>query len=546
MVPGAGGGSVGVGMEGQAGSPVDNAILEASPVTKLRLLTQVEYRNSVARLLQGVETETLGLPDDSHVKSFSTVGGSLATVNQVAGEEYEAASQALAREVFNDPERWPALVGCEPQADLGDACVESFVRSFGRQAFRRDLTEEEAAQWIDVARAAAILAGDPATGLATATAGILQSPNFLYRVEHAVPDVELGRIRFDGESMATRLAYLLTGTGPEGWLLDAAAAGELDDAEGVRAAAEQLLAEEHAAEFASDFFLELTELWQVLELERPEEIFPGVDELRGPLLEETKRWLSDVVLAPGADVRTFFDSDTTFVDATLADFYGVSMPGNGFQPTEGFQQVSLDPSTGRAGILGKAGFLFAHSSPDSTNPTKRGKFIIEQFKCIEVPPVPADLMVTVPKAEEGEVVTTRELFEERHRVDATCVTCHSLMDPFGFALEHFDAIGRYRETENGLPINAASEFQGVAFDGAAELGTALRDAPDTAACFVEHLYRYANGTPDLRADEELIQELTALLSERSYVWRDLLVEFAASDAFTSLAPSVGAPSMTQE
>jgi hypothetical protein len=285
----------------------------------------------------------------------------------------------------------------------------------------------------------------------------------------------------------------------------------------------------------SEFFIELTELWQVLQLERSAEVFPGVDELRAPMLEESKRWLTDVVLAPGADVRTFFDSNTTFVDDTLAEFY--ELPAQGFgQETEGFREVTLGPETGRAGILGKAGFLLAHSSPDSTNPTKRGKFIIEQFKCLEVPPVPADLMVSVPKPEEGEVVTTRELFEERHRVDATCVTCHTLMDPFGFALEHFDAVGRYRETENGLPINAASEFQGVSFDGAIELGAMLRDDAGTAACFVEHLYRYANGTPESEADLALLEGLVNTLAERNYVWRDLVVDFAASDAFTSLAP----------
>jgi hypothetical protein len=541
-----GGGGTAAGLAGQGGMPVDPAIFTATPVTKLRLLTAIEYKNSVGRLLEGAETATLLLPADNYVKSFTTVGGGLATVNEVAGENYEVASQALAKEVFSDPERWQALVGCNPQADLADACVETFLRTFGRRAFRRELTEEEASQWIDVARTAATLSEDPATGLATAISGILQSPNFLYRVEHAIPDLELGRIRFDGPSMATRLAFLFTGSTPEDWLLDAAAAGELDTAEGIRAAAEQLLAQGDSTAFMSEFFIELTELWQVLELERSAEQFPGVDDLRASMLEETRRFVRDVVLAPQADVRSFFDSQTTFVDSALAEFYGLQGQGAGFQQAEGFQEVQLGVETGRAGILGKAGFVFAHSSPDSTNPTKRGKFIVEQFQCISVPPVPADLMVQRPVAEEGEAVTTRQLFEEQHRVDATCVTCHSLMDPFGFALEHFDAIGRYRETENGLPINAATEFNGVPFDGAVELGAVLRDNAATTECFVENLYRYANGTPESETDEVLIEELVASLSEGGYVWRDLLVDFAASNAFTSLAPTPEAPPAVEE
>lgn len=543
MGPDAGAGGSG-GNEGAGGAPVDPAIYDASPITTLRLLTQREYKNSVAQLLGGVDTTELKLPDDEPVAGFSTVGAAAVTVNETAGEAYEEAGRTLTLEVFSDAERWPALVGCEPQPDLSDSCVETYVRAFGRRAFRRELTEEEAQQWVDVARNAATLSEDAATGLATATWGILQSPNFLYRLEHAEPDLELGRIKFDAASMATRLAYLTTGTTPDEWLLDAAAAGELDTEEGIRSAATQLMAQEASGEFASEFFVELTEVWQVLRVERDPEVFPGVEELRASMLEEVRRWLGQVVLAPEADVRSFFDSNTTFVDDPLAEFYGLPSSGEGAQPGGGvpdFQEVQLSLDTGRAGILGKAAFLMSHSSPDSSNPTRRGKFILHQFNCLTVRPPPADLMVAIPKSPEGQgAKTTRQLFEEQHRVDPTCVTCHELMDPFGFALEHFDAVGRYRETENGLPINATGEFQGAAFDGAVELGTVLRDSDATLRCFVENLYRYGNGVVDGKADAALIEELVGSLADRNYVWRDMLIDFAASDAFTSLAPTTKA------
>lgn len=510
-------------------------ILEALPVTQMRLLTRGEYKNTVSDLLQ-VDPSELVLPDDTPIAGFGTVGAKAVTVNEVAAESYEKASQAIAISTFSDAARWEQVVGCQPQADLSDSCVDSYVRSFGRRAFRRVLTDEEVSTWVNLARQAATSGEEPSAelGLAAATAGILQSPNFLYRVEDAAPDLELGRIRFDGLSMASRLSYLITGSAPSDELLDAALAGELDDAEGVRTAAMQMLP--NASEHMVEFFTELTQLELARKVERNPELFPGVDdELRSAMVEETERWLSEVVLAPGSDFREFFTSRTTFVNQQLAQYYGLPQGG------ADFQRVTLGDETGRAGIMGKAGFLMAHSSPDSSNPTRRGNFILKSFVCIDVPLPPADLVVTVPKADEEEgPKTTRQLFEA-HAIDVSCVGCHQVMDPYGFALEHFDAAGRYRETEEGLEIDAKASLAGDTFDGAIELGEVLRRHANVSECFVKNFYRYANGTADDKVDAELIGALAAGLEQNGFVWRDLLLDFATSDAFTSLAPSVGIP-----
>jgi hypothetical protein len=517
-------------------------ILEAEPVTQAKLLTRAEYRNTVAALLQADASE-LVLPEDTLIAGFATVGSKVITVNEVAAEDYEKASQALTAAVFSDDQRWQALVGCEPQADLSDACVDTYVRDFGRRAFRRALTEEEVETWVGLARTAATSGDEPnaALGLAAATAGMLQSPNFLYRVESATPDLTLGRIKFDGQSMATRLAYLLTGSGPDDALLDSAAEGALDTEEGVRQAATDLASRPGAIQHMVEFFAELTQVDMAKNVERNEEQFPDLDEeLRASMVQETRQWLEQVVLAPGADFREFFTSPTTFVDQRLAEFYGLSNAQD-----DGFSEVQLGAQTGRAGILGKAGFLMAHSSADSSNPTRRGNYIVKNFTCIDIP-LPKDIMITFPEQEEGEgPKTTRQLFET-HAIDATCVTCHSIMDPFGFALEHFDPVGQYRETENGLPIDAEATFQGVTFDGALEAGQALFDNEKTTGCFVKNFYRYANGTEDGLTDSELITNIANDLAQNGYVWRDMLVEFATSDAFTSLAASVGIPKAAEE
>ncbi len=516
---------------------VDPAIFDATPKTQLRLLTQLEYRNTVS-FLMGVEwadVEALSLPDDLLVAGFGSVGAALWIPNDAAVQQYETASQVLAQMVFADEERWQAFVGCIPQPDLGDACVEDYVRRFGRRAFRRDLTEEEVTQWTEVARNAAAASDEPSavSGLATFTSGLLQSPNFLYRVEHAVPDLELGRIKFDSPSMATRVAYLASATTPDDALLDAAAAGELNTPQQIRTAFEERLASPAAIAHMPEFFTELAQLRRTLTLAKSLELFPELDdELRASMLEETQRWLANEVLAPKADVRSFFNSTTTFVDARLAEFYGVP------EPSEPFEAVNLGPETDRSGILGKAAFLFVQSSSDRSNLVRRGYYIRKYLLCDPPPPPPAGLTVSVPEpvVDDGPK-TTRQLMEQ-HLNDAMCIACHAGIDPLGYALEHFDAIGQYRETENGLPIDATGEFRGYSFDGAVELGQVLHDLPSMPTCLVTNFYRYANGIADETPDLAQIAALAATLTDVGYVWRNYLVDFATSDAFTSLPASV--------
>jgi hypothetical protein len=179
----------------------------------------------------------------------------------------------------------------------------------------------------------------------------------------------------------------------------------------------------------------------------------------------------------------------------------------------------------------------AHSSASSSNPARRGHFIVTSLMCRTVSPPPAGLVVTIPQPEEGDApMTTRQLFEGQHRSDPSCAACHLVIDPPGFALEHFDANGRYRETENGLPIDASGEFAGGTFDDAIGLGELLRSSAEASACFVKNFYRYANGTADVQADETLIAELTTAFADRGYVWRELIADFAASTAFNSVSP----------
>jgi len=522
---GSGNGSAGTAAGGVGGAEVP----KVSGGRKLRVLTQAEYKNALTDLL-GTISAPLDLPADTSVAGFVSIGASEITVSPAAVTLYENASRAATAEVFGDAPRWQKLVGCQPKADLSDECLVRFIRGFGKRAYRRDLTDAEVERWSQVGRAAAQLPGASAEqALAAVTSGLLQSLNFLYRVESNELDASSGRLKYDGLSMATRLAFLLTGRPPSDALLAAAATGQLDTADGVKAAAAPLLKDASAVDRMAEFFTELSQASLVSVVQKSPELFPNFNPaLQRSMLQATQLFIQKIVLAPGADVRTFYDSNQTFVDAALAPIYGVSAPASGFV------QLELGPETGRAGILGQAAVIAGHSQADYTSPARRGVFILQSLLC-ESPPTPP-LGVNTTLVTDGSDLTTRQKLEQQV-ANPACQACHQLFDPLGFALEHFDSIGQYRATERGLAIDATGSFGGAAFDGVAELGAALRRNPQAVACLVSNLYRDANGRADAQADSAQIDALKQTLASNGYVWRDLIAEFVASDAFRS-APAV--------
>jgi hypothetical protein len=498
----------------------------------LRLLTQAEYLSSIQSLL-GTLTTQLSLPPDVSVGGYVSVGAGETAVTDMAVTEYEAASLAAVGEVFGNTQRWQTLVGCQPKPDLSDACVTTYIKTLGRSAFRRDLTADEVTQWLGVATNAAMLAGTAAQGLATVTSGLLQSPNFLYRVETNKLDPTSGRLKYDGLSMATRLSYVLTGGPPSPALLDAAAAGQLDTPAGIAAAAAPLLMDASVVDRMTAFFSEYAQVQQVLLVSKSATLFPNFNAaLQNSMLQGTDLFLKNIVLGPTSDVRAFYDSNQTFVDANLAPIYGVQAPASGFG------QVQLPASSVRAGILGQASVIAAQSQPDRTSPTRRGVFILESLLCQTPPAPPPGVITTLPN---DPTTTTRQQLIA-HRANPSCAACHSLFDPLGFGLEHFDPIGQYRATENGLPIDTTGTVDGTAFDGEAQMSSALRQDPKVISCLMRNFYRDANGNVDDSADPTPIAGLVQSLATRNYIWQNLLADFVVSDAFRS-APAlpVGSP-----
>jgi hypothetical protein len=369
----------------------------------------------------------------------------------------------------------------------------------------------------------------------------LQAPSFLYLVEVGEPDPsDPSRRILTGYETAARMSFFMLGTTPDDDLLDAAERGDLSSTEGIRAMASELVHRPEAVGALDAFYEERLRLRDLDSLVKVPAAFPALgipkteavsvgpyfaDSARG----ETLAFIRDVVWARNADYRDLFTADYTFANAVTAFFYvGGELPENISQIGE-LSRLEWPPEQERAGLLGQVSLLVLLARSDRTSPTLRGKFVRETFMCDVIPPPPPDVKFDLPPDAEAPTMRAKLL---AHQTNPSCAGCHVFMDNVGFALEHFDGAGFYRTEENGVPIDATGEIDGLgSFDGARELGALLRDAPAVHACTVKQLFRHAAGHLETPGELVSLDAVTARFADGGYRLRDLLVEVVASDAF---------------
>lgn len=525
-------GSRAPGAAGAAGTAGPAASATGSPAEArfarpgLRKLTTKQLGNSVRDLL-GVEPPSLDLEPDTGMRGFLSIGASHAVISARGVEQFEEAARAAATAVFGREDRRAALVGCTPTAAAGDACARQFVTRFGRRAWRRPLSDGEASRYLGLAAKVAGDLGSGWAGLEYATSALLQSPNFLYRWELGERDpANPGRRRHTGYEMATRLAFFLWNSTPDDALLDEAATGSLLSEEGVRRAADRLLAAPRAQAGLGAFFSEMFELHLLEGVRKDAARFPEMTvALAAAMRDEALRSASEIVFAKKSHYFDLLTTNDTFVNTALARLYGLPAPAQ-----SGFVRATLPENGPRAGFLGQAAFLALNAKESSTSPTMRGKFVRQTFLCQEVPSPPADADTTLPDPPAGATVTLRERLES-HRANPTCAGCHGLMDPIGLAFESFDAIGKYRQTDRGLPIDPSGELDGTRFRDARELGKVLRNHSRASACLVSQLYQFATGHTEEGSEGRLVEDLTRRFAESGFRLHQVLPELVASAGF---------------
>lgn len=490
-----------------------------------RRLTRAQFRNALHDLL-AVEVNVAELEPDSWNGNFATVGAATVVTSEAGVEHYHAAIEAAVSAVFADAPRRAAFLGCTPSGDATDTCLRGFLETTGKRAWRRPLASAEVERLMNVAAGAASGLGDAIEGARWATVALLASPSFLYR-----PELGVGG-RFSGLEMASRLSFLVWNSLPDAALLQAAERGELATTDGVRTAAARLLDAPAGRQAVGAFAEEYMRLDRVLTQAKDGGLFPEYGAaLQAAMVRDMRGTWEVLAFDDHRSALELFSTDKVVVNAELARVYGLETSG---LDSGTFRVMSLPPGQPRAGILGKAGFLSQFANQKEGSPTLRGKFIRDALMCRTIPPPPGNVNAMLEEPPADAPLTKRQRLE-MHRSNPTCAGCHGMMDPLGLPLESFDAIGRFRTTDRGLPIDTTGEVDGQPIADARGLGDSLGASADVASCLVRRYYSYALGHEERDVDATVVSALTASFQASGYQLRDLIVDVVTSEAFSSVA-----------
>ena len=516
------------------GTIVTNPPAFAPAPGQLRRLTRGQFRNAV-RDVFGYEVDVTRIDADSWTASFASIGAASVVTSERGVEQYHTAIESAVAEVFSDPAKRSKLIGCTPTGLPADACIRGFVERLGLRAWRRPLDGAEIDRLDALAATAATALDDALEGARWATVALFTSPSFLYRTELGAV-AESGALRFTGYEMASRLSFLIWNSLPDQLLLDQAQSGMLDTPEGIRAAATRMLDVSAGRESVAAFADELMRLDRIAAQAKDPALFPeyGPDLQAGMVRDIRDTWAS-VAFDDQASALDLFTTTKVIVNADLARLYGLDATG---LTSTTFETRSLPADGPRAGLLSKAGFLSLFANQKAGSPTLRGKFIREAMMCLPIPPPPPDVN-TAAVDQPSDVPMTRRQKLEEHRTNPACAGCHALMDPLGLPLETFDAIGKYRTTDNGLPIDTSSMFDdGQAIADARGLGVAASQSAEVAQCLVRKYYSYAMGYEERAVDGSALNTVATAFEASGFKLRELILAVVTNEAFASVAPQL--------
>ena len=430
-------------------------------------------------------------------------------------EALHLAARAVGRAFAADASALTALAGCAPAQSDEDVCREQLLRRLLRSAFRRPPTEDDIADMRGVFATGRQLGGDFVSGARAVLEVTLQSPEFLYLIEQGTGETAGDTVALTPHETAVRMAYFLTAGPPDAELAALADSGPLSEAS-LEEQARRLLETAAGHEVVRSFMDRLLGLDGSFGAHGPE-----YDAIAAFAREESARFVEDVTFEGAGTFEALFSEPSTWVNGPLAQLYG--LPG---VSGETFQRVALD-ATKRAGILTQAAFLASHPRP-----VPRGLAVLERLLCVPIEPPPVNVPATLPQP--ASMASQRQQLTV-FTSQAECQQCHRQLDLLGFAFENFDALGRWRDTENGSLVDASGTLfvtdQQGSFGNAVELVQRIAASSDARACFASHWLEHAQGRPLSPADDCARQRLEAVLDETGGNIRELLVALARIDQF---------------
>lgn len=532
-------GCLGRATESVTGPPgVVQSELQTWIFRKVRRLSNREYNNVVRDLLGDTTQPANSFLDDSYANGFDN-GSALLSVQTDQAERYQRAAEELAR-VAIENHLTELLGGCVPRNDTGpdrsgataEQCADRFFETFPTRAFRRPPTAEETARLRTVYQTASQLGGFR-LGIQTAIEAILQSPAFLYREElGVVPASDAEPATLTPYEVASELSFFLTGTMPDDQLLAAAREGRLATREDLRREAVRLFQVPGTRGNLRQFLHQWLATNRLPTVTKDRAYYPSfTPALAGSMFTELNLFFDEILWNRSASLRELFTSNASFADDRLGGLYGVSA-GPGFGP------VLLDAQQ-RKGILTRAGYLTVHSATSHSSPVERGVFLRQALLCTQLPPPPPDVLQRSMMEQADPSKTTRERFSA-HSTDPFCHSCHQYIDPVGFGFEEFDAVGAFRATENGKPIDDSGTLLGTQdadgdFRGAGELAERLLTSRQFQDCVVTQMFRFAMGAAETSDDREILARLSDQFTVDQPLF-DLVLAIVESPLFVRRMP----------
>ncbi len=530
---GTGPNSTGTGIDPTTGLPLPVAsTTDTSPIatgprpgepgpTALRRLTNDEYRNTVQDLLSLPMAPSDALQPETRSLGYDNFSAVLTVSGTLAGQ-YESLATKLA-----DQADVASLAPCATPND-DTACALGFIQSFGKRALRRPLTSAEEQQYSNIYQQGRT-GGSYEEGIRRLLQTFLASPKLVYRPELGTALATGGTQRsLTPYEVASALSYLFTGSTPDAELLAAADAQTLSTPAAVEAQARRLLASPRAKAVFRKFISEWFGLGKMSELSKDATVYPEfTPELRASMMAETDRFIDATVWERAGSIAKLVSAPSSFVDSRLSALYGVPNPGS-----DQLMSVELNPLE-RAGLLTSAAVLAVHSKAGDSFPIARGKFLRTGMLCQPLPDPPKGVVIVVPPPDPK--LTTRERFAQ-HSSSPACASCHALIDPLGFGMENYDAIGRYRSMENGKPVDATGMLTGTPdadgpFQGGVELAAKLSSSRVLAECAGVQATRFAFGRGETDADRTLVASLAAGLGGANLDIRELLIALTKTENF---------------
>ncbi len=431
---------------------------------------------------------------------------------------------------------------CRPRSSAEDApCAEQILSRLATRAYRRPVTStgDELAKLMRFYAQGREEGGDFDAGIAHALSRLLVDPRFLYRFEREPAELAVGAVfPVDDYELASRLSFFLWSSIPDDELLALAAEGRLGDSAVLASQVDRMLADARSSALVESFasqWLMLRELDAVV----PQDLDFDED-LRASMRRETELLFADLV-RERRSVLTLLDADYTYLNERLAAHYGV----DGVRGSH-MRRVAWPADEPRRGVLGHGSVLTATSAPNRTSPVVRGQWLMQSLLGAKIPSPPpgaeADLSAEASESEglAGDTVRARL---ELHRANPTCAGCHGIMDPLGLALENFDLLGRWRDSEAGHPIDASARMvDGTALRGPQDLRAALLARSDVfVATMTERLMTYAMGRELESNDMPVVRAVVRSAAPEDYTLRSLVQAIVASDTFRKRVKAGDAP-----